>query len=132
MASAKAQRQAPQAPRAPEAEEVGEASVGPAEVQAIEAEVKTTQKATITRILKGRLADFIPAQKLKRQETADRVAFKVYFRAEDGREGSFIVSFTLNRNSTLRRFIAKYGRAPYVGQVIDVTENERGFLKPIL
>lgn len=129
MAAAKPVRAAPQPPQPAEVEELGE---GPVEVEAINVEIKTAQKATITKILKGKLADFIPVAKLKRPETASRDAFKVYFKAEDGREGSFIVAFTLNKNSTLRRFINKYGRAPYVGQVIDVAENERGFLKPIL
>lgn len=104
----------------------------PYAVDAIDVELKTTQKATITKILKGKVKDFIPVEKLKRQEVADRDAFKIFIKAEDGREGSFVVTYSLNKNSTLRRFISKYGKAPYVGQVIDVTENERGFLKPVL
>jgi hypothetical protein len=112
------------APSEPEA-------VGPEEVSELNLSVSPRGKAKVVRMLKGKLSDFIPANKLKNPQYTDREAVQIYFETEDGRR--FRETFTLSTaaNSKLRRYISRYG-APKVGQEIEYQEDARGFPRVVL
>jgi len=99
---------------------------GPVEISELDVKVNASGKAKITRMVKGKLGDFIPAAKLRNPDYAGRDAVQVYFQTEDGR--TFRETFTLSTaaNSKLRRFIAKYG-TPKVGLEVSYQEDSRGF-----
>jgi hypothetical protein len=104
---------------------------GPEEISELSISVSPRGKAVVEKILKGRLGDFIPEQKIKNPQYVNREAIQIYFRTEDGRR--FRETFTLSTaaNSKLRRYIAKYG-APKVGQEIEYQEDARGFPRVLL
>jgi hypothetical protein len=104
---------------------------GPEEITELNISVSPRGKATVERILKGKLGDFIPAAKIKNQQYVDRDAIQIYFRTEDGRR--FRETFTLSTaaNSKLRRYISRYG-PPKVGQEIEYQEDSRGFPRVVL
>jgi len=104
---------------------------GPEEITELNISVSPRGRATVERILKGKLGDFIPAAKIKNQQYVDRDAIQIYFRTEDGRR--FRETFTLSTaaNSKLRRYISKYG-PPKVGQEIEYQEDARGFPRIVL
>jgi len=104
---------------------------GPEEISELSISVSPRGKAVVEKILKGRLSDFIPEQKIKNPQYVNREAIQIYFRTEDGRR--FRETFTLSTaaNSKLRRYIAKYG-APKVGQEIEYQEDARGFPRVLL
>jgi len=104
---------------------------GPEEITELNISVSPRGRATVERILKGKLGDFIPAAKIKNQQYVDRDAIQIYFRTEDGRR--FRETFTLSTaaNSKLRRYISKYG-PPKVGQEIEYQEDARGFPRVML
>ena len=91
------------------AKEVSE-PVGPTEVEEVDIQLKTKGKAKVTKILKGKLSDFIPANKLRNPDMASRDAYQVYFQTEDGRQFRETFTASVAMNSKLRRFIAKYGK----------------------
>jgi hypothetical protein len=130
MSSGKGGRAGPKAsdvisaPAEPEVE-------GPEEITELNISVSPRGRATVERILKGKLGDFIPAAKIKNQQYVDRDAIQIYFRTEDGRR--FRETFTLSTaaNSKLRRYISKYG-PPKVGQEIEYQEDARGFPRVVL
>jgi len=99
---------------------------GPVEVTELDIKVNASGKAKITKMIKGKLGDFIPAAKLRNPDYAGRDAVQVYFMTEDGRQ--FRETFTLSTaaNSKLRRFIARYG-TPKVGLEVSYQEDARGF-----
>ena len=99
---------------------------GPVEITELDIKVNASGKAKITKIVKGKLGDFIPAAKLRNPDYATRDAIQVFFQTEDGRQ--FRETFTLSTaaNSKLRRFIAKYG-TPKVGLEVNYQEDTRGF-----
>jgi len=99
---------------------------GPVEITELDIKVNASGKAKITKIVKGKLGDFIPAAKLRNPDYATRDAVQVFFQTEDGR--TFRETFTLSTaaNSKLRRFIAKYG-TPKVGLEVNYQEDTRGF-----
>ena len=105
--------------------------VGPEEISELNISVSPKGKATVERILKGKLADFIPAAKIKNPQYIEREAVQIYFRTEDGRR--FRETFTLSTaaNSKLRRYIARYG-PPKVGQEVEYQEDARGFPRVLL
>jgi hypothetical protein len=104
---------------------------GPEEIEELSISVSPRGKAVVEKILKGRLSDFIPEQKIKNPQYVNREAIQIYFRTEDGRR--FRETFTLSTaaNSKLRRYIAKYG-APKVGQEVEYQEDARGFPRVLL
>ena len=99
---------------------------GPQEISELDIRVNASGKAKITKMVKGKLGDFIPAAKLRNPDYAGRDAVQVYFATEDGRQ--FRETFTLSTaaNSKLRRFITKYG-TPKVGLEVNYQEDARGF-----
>jgi hypothetical protein len=99
---------------------------GPQEISELDIRVNSSGKAKITKMVKGKLGDFIPAAKLRNPDYAGRDAVQVYFMTEDGR--TFRETFTLSTaaNSKLRRFITKYG-TPKVGLEVEYREDSRGF-----
>ena len=105
--------------------------IGPEEVSELNLSVSPRGKAKVVKILKGKLSDFIPANKLKNPQYSDREAVQIYFETEDGRR--FRETFTLSTaaNSKLRRYISRYG-APKVGQEIEYQEDARGFPRVLL
>ena len=130
MAGKKGGREGPSAPgdfSAPAEPEVS----GPEEISELNISVSPKGKATVERILKGKLGDFIPAAKIKNPQYIEREAIQVYFRTEDGRR--FRETFTLSTaaNSKLRRYIARYG-PPKIGQEIEYQEDSRGFPRVVL
>jgi hypothetical protein len=130
MSSGKRGREGPTASGPVSAEEPTEVE-GPEEIEELSISVAPRGKATVEKILKGKLGDFIPASKIKNPQYVDRDAVQIYFRTEDGRR--FRETFTLSTaaNSKLRRYIAKYG-APKVGQEIEYQEDARGFPRVLL
>jgi hypothetical protein len=104
---------------------------GPEEITELSISVSPRGKAVVEKILKGRLGDFIPEQKIKNPQYVNREAIQIYFRTEDGRR--FRETFTLSTaaNSKLRRFITKYG-PPKVGMEIEYQEDARGFPRVVL
>jgi len=106
-------------------------AAGPEEIEELNISVSPRGKAKVVRILKGKLSDFIPEQKIKNPNYVDRDAIQVYFETEDGRR--FRETFTLSTaaNSKLRRYIAKYG-PPKLGQEIEYQEDARGFPRVLL
>ena len=104
---------------------------GPEEITELSISVSPRGKAVVEKILKGRLSDFIPEQKIKNPQYVNREAIQIYFRTEDGRR--FRETFTLSTaaNSKLRRYIAKYG-PPKLGQEIEYQEDARGFPRVLL
>jgi len=112
------------APAEPEVE-------GPEEISELSISVSTRGKAVVEKILKGRLGDFIPEQKIKNPQYVNREAIQIYFRTEDGRR--FRETFTLSTatNSKLRRFITRYG-PPKVGMEVEYQEDARGFPRVLL
>jgi len=130
MSSGKRGREGPAASGPISAQEPTEAE-GPEEIEELSISVSPRGKAVVEKILKGRLSDFIPEQKIKNAQYVNREAIQIYFRTEDGRR--FRETFTLSTaaNSKLRRYIAKYG-APKVGQEIEYQEDARGFPRVVL
>jgi hypothetical protein len=130
MSSGKGGRAGPKASDVISASAEPEAA-GPEEITELNISVSPRGKAKVIRILKGKLSDFIPEQKIKNPNYVDRDAIQVYFETEDGRR--FRETFTLSTaaNSKLRRYIAKYG-APKVGQEIEYQEDARGFPRVLL
>jgi len=104
---------------------------GPVEITELNISVSPRGKAKVIRILKGKLSDFIPEQKIKNPNYVDRDAIQIFFETEDGRR--FRETFTLSTatNSKLRRYIVKYG-PPKVGQEIEYQEDTRGFPRVVL
>ncbi len=100
-------------------------------VEKIDLEIKDVQKAYITKIEKGVLKDFIPEDKIKNKDKADAETYKIYFETELGGKGSFLLTKSIHRNSNMRKYVIKYGKAPYLGQEITVSEDGKGFLRPI-
>ncbi len=130
MSSGKGGRAGPKASDVISASAEPEAA-GPEEITELNISVSPRGKAKVIRILKGKLSDFIPEQKIKNPNYVDRDAIQVYFETEDGRR--FRETFTLSTaaNSKLRRYIAKYG-APKLGQEIEYQEDARGFPRVLL
>jgi len=130
MSGKKGGREGPTASDVISAQEPTEAE-GPEEISELSISVSPRGKAVVEKILKGRLGDFIPEQKIKNPQYVNREAIQIYFRTEDGRR--FRETFTLSTaaNSKLRRYIAKYG-APKVGQEIEYQEDARGFPRVLL
>jgi len=130
VASNKGGREGPKASGPVSAQEPTEA-IGPEEVSELNLSISSRGKAKVVRILKGKLSDFIPANKLKNPQYSDREAVQIYFETEDGRR--FRETFTLSTaaNSKLRRYISRYG-APKVGQEIEYQEDARGFPRVML
>jgi len=130
MSGKKGGREGPKAPGPVSAQGPTEAE-GPEEISELNISVSPRGKAVVEKILKGRLSDFIPEQKIKNPQYVNREAIQIYFRTEDGRR--FRETFTLSTaaNSKLRRYIAKYG-APKVGQEIEYQEDARGFPRVLL
>jgi len=130
MSSGKGGRAGPKVSDVISAQEPAEAE-GPEEITELNISVSPRGKATVERILKGKLSDFIPASKIKNQQYVDRDAIQIYFRTEDGRR--FRETFTLSTaaNSKLRRYISRYG-PPKVGQEIEYQEDSRGFPRVVL
>ncbi len=130
MSSGKGGRAGPKASDVISASAEPEAA-GPEEITELNISVSPRGKAKVIRILKGKLSDFIPEQKIKNPNYVDRDAIQVYFETEDGRR--FRETFTLSTaaNSKLRRYIAKYG-APKLGQEIEYQEDSRGFPRVLL
>ena len=106
-------------------------AAGPEEIEELNISVSPRGKAVVERILKGRLSDFIPENKIKNPNYTNREAVQIYFKTEDGRR--FRETFTLSTaaNSKLRRYIARYG-PPKVGQEIEYQEDARGFPRVVL
>jgi len=130
MSGAKGGRAGPTASGPISAQGPAEAE-GPEEIEELSISVSPRGKAVVEKILKGRLSDFIPEQKIKNPQYVNREAIQIYFRTEDGRR--FRETFTLSTaaNSKLRRYIAKYG-APKVGQEVEYQEDARGFPRVLL
>ncbi len=99
---------------------------GPTEVNEVELNIKSKGKAKVTRILKGKLGDFIPVNKLRNPDMANRDAYQVFFQTEDGRQFKETFTASVATNSKLRRFIAKYGKLA-VGTEVEYAEDSRGF-----
>jgi len=104
---------------------------GPEEISELSISVSPRGKAVVEKILKGRLGDFIPEQKIKNAQYVNREAIQIHFRTEDGRR--FRETFTLSTatNSKLRRFITRYG-PPKVGMEVEYQEDARGFPRVVL
>ena len=104
---------------------------GPVEITELNISVSPRGKAVVEKILKGRLSDFIPEQKIKNPQYVNREAIQIHFRTEDGRR--FRETFTLSTatNSKLRRFITRYG-PPKLGQEVEYQEDSRGFPRIVL
>jgi len=104
---------------------------GPEEISELSISVSPRGKAVVEKILKGRLGDFIPEQKIKNPQYVNREAIQIHFRTEDGRR--FRETFTLSTatNSKLRRFITRYG-PPKVGMEVEYQEDARGFPRVVL
>jgi len=104
---------------------------GPEEISELSISVSPRGKAVVEKILKGRLGDFIPEQKIKNAQYVNREAIQIHFRTEDGRR--FRETFTLSTatNSKLRRFITRYG-PPKVGMEVEYQEDARGFPRIVL
>jgi hypothetical protein len=104
---------------------------GPEEISELSISVSPRGKAVVEKILKGRLGDFIPEQKIKNAQYVNREAIQIHFRTEDGRR--FRETFTLSTatNSKLRRFITRYG-PPKVGMEVEYQEDSRGFPRVVL
>jgi hypothetical protein len=102
-----------------------------ATVDKIDIEIKDVQKAHITKIEKGVLKDFIPEDKIKNKDKVDTETYKIYFETELGGKGSFLLTKSIHKNSNMRKYLVKYGKAPYLGQEITVSEDGKGFLRPI-
>ena len=104
---------------------------GPVEITELNISVSPRGKAVVEKIMKGRLSDFIPEQKIKNPQYVNREAIQIYFRTEDGRR--FRETFTLSTatNSKLRRYIARYG-PPKLGQEVEFQEDSRGFPRVVL
>ena len=130
MSGVKGRREGPSAPGPVSAPEPAEAA-GPEEIEELNISVSPRGKAKITRMLKGKLGDFIPASKIRNPNYVDRDAIQIFFETEDGRH--FRETFTLSTaaNSKLRRFIAKYG-PPKVGMEVEYQEDARGFPRIVL
>jgi len=103
----------------------------PEEISELNISVSPRGKAVVEKILKGRLSDFIPEQKIKNAQYVNREAIQIHFRTEDGRR--FRETFTLSTatNSKLRRFITRYG-PPKVGMEVEYQEDSRGFPRVVL
>jgi hypothetical protein len=130
MSSGKRGREGPTASGLISAEEPTEAE-GPEEISELNISVSPRGKAVVEKILKGRLGDFIPEQKIKNAQYVNREAIQIHFRTEDGRR--FRETFTLSTatNSKLRRFITRYG-PPKVGMEVEYQEDSRGFPRVVL
>ena len=130
MSGVKGRREGPSAPGPVSAPGPTEAA-GPEEIIELSISVSPRGKAVVERILKGKLSDFIPENKIKNPQYVNREAVQIYFKTEDGRR--FKETFTLSTaaNSKLRRYIARYG-PPKVGQEIEYQEDARGFPRVIL
>ena len=130
MSGVKGRREGPSAPGPVSAPGPAEAA-GPEEITELSISVSPRGKAVVERILKGKLSDFIPENKIKNPQYVNREAVQIYFKTEDGRR--FKETFTLSTaaNSKLRRYIARYG-PPKVGQEIEYQEDARGFPRVVL
>ena len=106
-------------------------ATGPEDITELNLSVSPRGKATVERILKGKLSDFIPENKIKNPGYVNKEAVQIYFKTEDGRV--FRETFTLSTaaNSKLRRYISKYG-PPKLGQEIEYQEDARGFPRVLL
>jgi len=104
---------------------------GPKEVTEVEITLKSKGKAKVTKILKGKLGDFIPANKLRVPDMANRDAYQVYFETEDGRTFRETFTASIAMNSKLRRFLSKYGKLA-VGTEVEYAEDARGFPRLVL
>ena len=130
MSSGKGGRAGPRASDAVLGQPEPEAE-GPEDITELSISVSPRGKATVERILKGKLSDFIPENKIKNPSYVNKEAVQIYFRTEDGR--TFRETFTLSTaaNSKLRRYISKYG-PPKVGQEVEYQEDARGFPRVLL
>jgi len=104
---------------------------GPEEITELNISISPRGKAVVEKILKGKLSDFIPEQKIKNPQYVNREAIQIHFRTEDGRR--FRETFTLSTatNSKLRRFITRYG-PPKVGSMEVEYQDARGFPRIVL
>jgi len=113
--------------------------LGPQEITELNISLSPRGKAKVIKIVKGKVGDFIPENKIKfgrddidfLNRLLESPAIQIHFMTEDGRHFRETFRITLTGNSKLRRYINKYG-SPKLGQEVEYQEDSRGFPRLVL
>ena len=82
-------------------------------------------EGTIKDIDVGKIGDWIPLDKLKKPESANKDALRLYIEVPDGYVIKQVVSVNSHPNSYLQRYLSKYKSYPVVGGKYPVEYNKR-------
>jgi len=113
--------------------------LGPQEITELNISLSPRGKAKVIKIVKGKVGDFIPENKIKfgrddidfLNRLLESPAIQIHFMTEDGRHFRETFRITLTGNSKLRRYVSKYG-SPKLGQEVEYQEDSRGFPRLVL
>ena len=91
-------------------------------------DVRGDVEGNISKIEVGKIGDWIPVDKLKKKEQADRDAIQVHIDTPDGYPIRKVLTVSAHPNSALQRYLVKYGVYPKVGGVFPLEyDRKSGF-----